>query len=467
MLGKNKILEFRQFLLKRQKEDLPFLVALSGGLDSVVLLHLCKAAGVPVVAAHMNFKLRGQESEGDAAFAKNLCQEWEIPFLYKEAPINLTQIAEENNRSLQMEARKIRYDWWKDLIRTKQVGFLLTGHHADDNLETVIHHLLRGSGIKGMAGIPEQRGRILRPLLTIPRADIYNYAKENKLSWRMDSSNLQSHYTRNYIRHEVIPLLRKMNPSLSETVARNSLRLRAETLFSQSWFIILNNKILSKREDGAVLANLEILKKLKGTLAYLEYWLAPYGFDYRQIQKIAHLDIHQTGKEFTAQEFRLVFDRQFLILEKALPKKRGPKTVINPDKEQSLSGEKGSLQFLTGILFFELTEGIKTGIQKSSLYAYINAEAFPNLKAGPWRTGDRMAPFGMKGKLKKISDLLTDAKIPTDLRRDIPVVRTETEILYLAGIRSSEKATIQPETSKVWVLRWEPNYENLRPKSAK
>ncbi len=443
------------------------MVALSGGLDSVVLLHLCKVAGVPVIAAHMNFKLRQEESDGDAAFARDLCKDWGIPFLYREAPSNLAQIAEANNRSLQMEARKIRYDWWRELIREKRVCFLLTGHHADDNLETVIHHLLRGTGIRGIAGIPEHRGRILRPLLTIPRADIYSYARENKLTWRIDSSNLQSHYTRNYIRHEVIPLLRKMNPSLSETMARNSLRVRAELEFSSGRFQSLKKQLLKPRNEDSQTADLNKLKKLTGRLAFLEYWLAPYGFDFRQIQKISAIEEHQTGKEFRAQDYRIIFNRDELILEKATPRKRGPKSVIQTEKEHQIQATEGSITFTTGTLTWTQISGDKLNVQKSGSFAYLDANEFPTLIAGPWRTGDRMAPFGMKGKLKKISDLLTDAKIPTDLRRDIPVIRFANEILWLAGIRASEKATVTKETAAIWVFEWKASYENLRPKSAK
>ena len=293
------------------------LLAVSGGLDSVVMLDLFHRSGFPVAVAHVNFQLRGEESDGDEAFVRSLAEKYGVRCFIKRA--DTLQFADENKLSIQEAAREIRYQWFEELCGQEGFEQVAVAHNADDQVETFFINLLRGSGVAGLKGMPVKRGLIIRPLLFAGRKEIERYAKEQKLPFREDSSNLLDKYLRNKIRHHLLPELEKIKKDYRRALGK-SIRYLTEDNRLLEFFVGEKQKELFQTEGDVIKIPVKALQDFPDTRALLFYLLKDSGFN-REITDAVYeaLQKAETGKIFHSAEYRLLTDRDFLILKKRQP----------------------------------------------------------------------------------------------------------------------------------------------------
>ncbi len=419
--------------------DRRVLLAVSGGLDSVVLAHLAQRAGLNFGIAHANFGLRGKESDGDEAFIQTLAETYGVPFFVKK--FKTVAFAKTSGLSIQLAARKLRYGWFDEVLDAEGFDFLATAHHRDDALETLLLNLTRGAGLAGMAAIPEQIGRVLRPLLTFSRKTLETYARENALTWREDRSNAGDDYPRNFVRHHVVPLLRELNPNLSETVGQSLDQLSAGRRLLEFHVAELRRTAWTVQGDVQRL-DLRILRQQPEPLLLLHELLRPLGFRYHQSAAIWDAKDGQPGKRFFSPTHALTLDREALL---ALPRQPNDETVFFLEKTTS------ALTTPDFTLRYRLREcdesPISTGLSTATLDA--DLLRFP-LTLRRWQPGDWFCPLGMGGKRQKISDLLVNLKIPRPLKSRVWVLESGGEIAWVVGWRVDERFRVKEATGWVW-----------------
>ena len=286
------------------------LIAISGGLDSVVLTHVCQQTNLNISLAHCNFNLRGKESDGDENFVLQIAEDLDIEVFVESFETEV--YAHQNKLSTQMAARELRYNWFEDLANQLHFDYILTAHHADDNLETFLINLTRGTGLDGLTGIPEINGNIVRPLLELSRDDIEAYAKENKLTWREDSSNASTKYLRNKLRHEVVPKLKEINPQLLQNFDKTLSYLKESNEIIEDRVADISNIIINHVSETEIHFNIEELLKLKNPKVYLFQLLKDYKFT--EWNDVTNLLESQSGKYVLSETHRLLKDRNVLIL---------------------------------------------------------------------------------------------------------------------------------------------------------
>ena len=292
-------------------KDTKLLIAISGGVDSVVLFHLLHKLNYDVSLAHCNFKLRGKESDLDEEFIKNLNQ-----ISYNQIftiIFDTEKYAKEHKLSTQIAARELRYNWFQKLITEHKFEYVLTAHHADDNLETFLIHLTRGSGLDGFTGIPKVNGNIVRPLLAFSRKEILNYAKDNDIEWREDASNASNKYIRNKIRHQVLPVLKEINPSILDSFTTTIENLQESKQIIEDRIENIASEVLEK-EANFIKIDIEKIKELSNSKAYLYQLLKSYHFtEWNDVYDLLNA---QSGKQVFSKTHRLLKDRDVLILSK-------------------------------------------------------------------------------------------------------------------------------------------------------
>lgn len=431
---------FIDFILKNKlvSKDQKLLLAVSGGLDSMVMLHLFYKAGYHAEIAHCNFQLRGADADADEAFVTQAAQQY--GFVVHTKRFETKNYATEKQLSTQMAARELRYQWFNELIESQRFNKLATAHHLNDNLETVLLNFIRGTGIDGLCGIPLCSGYMIRPLLFADRNAIKDYAISNKIQWREDQSNKDDHYQRNFLRHNVVPLLEQINPGLLHTFSNNLEK------FLASKFLIDNelSKIKSKsqKEAGSVRISKSHFDKTEtGTLLLWEM-LKEYGFNWNQTKDIIAAMNH-TGAMFYADNHILNVDREYLILKPSSLK-----------VEDILIHEgAGTFQRVGEQLHIEALE-YQHDLKAKSHEAFIDAAklAYP-LRWRNWREGDKFVPFGMKGH-KKISDFLIDEKVPLSEKEEVSILEdARGNIIWLVGFRVDDRFKVTNQTSRILRLQ--------------
>lgn len=434
-------------------QEAPLLLAVSGGLDSVVLLDLVHRAGFQYEIAHANFRLRGEESDRDERHVRALASErgatLHVRHFDTEAHATL------HGMSIQEAARELRYAWFGELCRTRPVGpgghrfRTTTAHHLDDNIETMLFHLFRGTGIAGMRGMLPDTATALRPLLFAHRSELDAHAFAMGLEWVEDRSNNVVDYDRNFLRLEVIPLLERRFPNIRRVLADNLQRFREEEvlhdLASASW----RKRLLHTDPSGGWRIPVEGLRHAPSRRTLLWQILRDYGFSPRQSGEALRLLDADTGRFIVSDTHRVLRDRAWLSIT----------ALGEPDLSVHLAGPGDSLVHTSiGTLSLQRQPvPAHAGQDRGPHFACIDTRElrYP-LVIRRWRPGDYMYPLGMRKK-KKVARILIDARIPRDRKDRVWVVESDRRILWLVGIRMDDRFRVKPSTEEVLSLQWSPS----------
>ena len=412
--------------------DKKLLIACSGGLDSTVLTRLLKELKYNISLAHCNFSLRGKESDGDEKFVASLADKLSIPIFNKT--FDTKQYASKHKISTQMAARDLRYEWFNELCAAHSFDYVLTAHHLDDDLETFFINLSRGTGLRGLTGIPEINDKTVRPLLNFSREEILNYAKDNKISWREDSSNKKSDYLRNKVRLEVLPEYKKLTDSVLSSFQQTQYHLQDSQLLVNDYMMLIQALVVTKTKEGVQL-NIQKLEELPNTNALLYELLSSYGFT--AWEDILDLLKAQSGKQVFSNTHRLVKNRGVLLLTE----------IIDQDKVEifSISADLNEIKSPLH-LEFENVNSV-TEVNRNTIYIDKEKLTFP-LELRKWKDGDVFHPFGMKGK-KKLSKFFKDEKLSLVAKEKIWVLVSDNKIVWVVGMRSDSRFKVGDDTNDI------------------
>ena len=405
------------------------MLAVSGGIDSMVMFELFYQSSYPFAVAHCNFGLRGEESDADEEFVLSRARQQGIDVHSRRIEIT---------GSIQMEARNRRYRWFFELAKAGGYSKIATAHHLDDSLETTLFNLSRGTGIKGIAGIPIQSDQIIRPLLFASREEIMAFAIARQLRWREDSSNSATHYDRNKIRKEVVPVLQSLNPSLQGTYKFTKERMDLMTALLAERVEEIRSEFY-REQDGVL--QLSWMKSPHDVLILNEL-LTPHGFNYVTSKEV-YQAIGKPGKVFQTSKWHVSMDRDSLFIQSR-------ETVQD---ERVVIDRMGTYAFGNQVL--EVTE-VKVGgedVQTRDLHTAtldVGKLAFP-LLVRRWKKGDSFQPLGMQGQ-KKVSDLLIDLKVPRAKKNDVFVLESAGVIAWVIGLRISDQFKLDGVSEKAWAF---------------
>lgn len=427
------------------RKDDRLLLAVSGGADSVALCELCMRAGFSFGIAHANFGLRGAESEEDEQFVSSLAHKYNAPCHVRRLDAAGFALAEKV--STQVAARDLRYRWFDELMR-EGYKYLLTGHHADDNIETLLMNFFRGTGIRGLHGIRSKKGYLVRPLLPFSRENLMDFLKEEALVWREDSSNLSDKYTRNYFRNTVMPLIRKVFPEVDSNLSENIRRFsEAELLYDQA--VAWNTKNLLVRKGSEIHIPILKLMMLEPVETILHEILTPYNFSARQVPEVIQLTRASQGSFTQSATHRVIRDRNWLIIA-------GKSTT---DAEHLMLDESMSnLEFASGSLRISLLSAGHFHLSPEPTKAQLDRDeiVFP-LVLRKWRPGDYFYPLGMRKK-KKISRFLIDLKLSPTEKENTWVLESANRILWVLGRRIDDRFRVTEKTREVLEIEYSLSY---------
>ncbi|MFM6954163.1 MAG: tRNA lysidine(34) synthetase TilS [Sphingobacteriaceae bacterium] len=418
------------------------LLALSGGKDSVLMAHLFKAAGYRFGLAHANFGLRAAESDEDERFCEELAKQVDVPFYTTR--FQTEAYAQAEHLSIQMAARELRYQWLEKLRQSEGFAYLAVAHHQNDSVETILLNLVRGTGVSGLHGILPKRDRLIRPLLYLTREEVDALVAQEGLPFREDSSNQSVKYSRNKLRHEVVPVLKELNPSLEHTFEQNARRMsELEELLHQR-VAELRAQLFENTADGTVRIALAPLKALHPQKTLLFELFKPYGFTESVLADLCASWNGQAGKIYPSATHELLLDRDCLYLSSALVASPQVIMVQSNQTEASWNKQHFTLQSLAIEDFV---------LEKTTEKAQLDADllVFP-LQFRSWHVGDSYQPLGMQGQ-KKLSDLFIEHKIPRNQKDSTLVLQNGNgDILWVAGMRIHERYKVGPNTKKVRIL---------------
>lgn len=412
------------------------LVAFSGGVDSVVLVDLLHKAGYTIELAHCNFQLRGQEAKDDTAFCESFAKTMNVPLhvIY----FDTKTYAAEHKLSIQMAARELRYNWFKQLKAEHHFDYILTAHHANDNVETLLVNLIRGTGIKGLLGVPEKQHFMVRPLLFATKEEIRDYALEHKLQCREDSSNQEVKYKRNFIRHQIVPELKKLNPAIEETI-HTSVQFFKQSADIVAEYAQLKFQSICKEENEQLFINIESLLKEKQKETLLFEWLHNKQFKTSQIQQLTEALVTEdkVGKQFSSATHKLVIDRTYIIV----------KAIIEEEIKEYTISSIDDIKHLPILLTFEETTNGTFSKNKNEICIPFKDAIFP-LKLRRWKQGDKFKPYGMNG-FKKLSDFFKDQKLSLFEKESVWILGNKEHIIWVVGYRMDDRCKVVEGTEKV------------------
>jgi len=416
------------------------LAAVSGGMDSVLMVHLLQSAGFNFGIAHCNFQLRGDESSGDQEFCRSLAEKLQAPF--HSIKFDTLRYGADEKISTQMAARDLRYEWFEEVRQQSGYSVIALAHHQNDAIETILLNLIRGTGIAGLHGILPKNGVLVRPLLFLGRKEIKNMIIENGLDYVEDSSNASVKYARNKIRLEVIPKLKELNPALEQTFEKNLQHFRQlETLLEQTVAGLKKDLFVFDGEE--IHLPLAALKKLAPQKLLLFNILQEFGVNETIVDDlISSLNKHP-GRVFETAGFRLILDREQLIISKNNPTEDEGILIRREDHEQDYPGYKMSI----------LHDDSPLIIKNNPLAVAVDTDLliYP-LTLRPWQQGDHFYPLGMKGN-KKISDFFIGQKVPLHQKNQIPLlINGNGEVIWVGGYRPDERYKVSKETKKVTIF---------------
>lgn len=413
-----------------------FFIAVSGGIDSMVLVDLFRKLEYEFSILHCNFQLRGTESEAETQFLRDFCRANQIQYILRY--FETEHYAKEHKLSTQLAARELRYNWFQEKLEKNNYQYLLTAHHADDNLETFIINLSRGTGLEGLTGIPKQNNYIIRPLLPFSRDEILAYAKENKLNWKEDSSNASDKYLRNKIRHQIVPILKELNPTFLGNFQKTQEFLNESQTFIEDKVNLKYSDVFQEDENKKVIS-IEKLLELQNWKTYLYHWLKPYKFT--AWNDIYNLVYANSGKQVFSEEFALLKDRETLILFKNESQK----------ETYHLNKAENSLKVPLKITKSKVDNIFNS--TKDVIFVDEDRLSFP-LEIRKWKEGDFFYPNGMQGK-KKLSKFYKDEKYSLFDKENQWLLCSNKEIVWVIGKRADERFIATKTTQNIIKLQLE------------
>jgi len=419
------------------------LLAVSGGIDSVVLFHLFVRSGYSFAVAHCNFQLRGKESDKDDHFVQDLAEEAKIQFFSRS--FETEAYSKMHGISIQMAARELRRTWFSELKQANNFDKIATAHHLNDSIETALFNLAKGTGIAGLMGIQPKKEDYVRPLLFSTRQMIEDYAALQQLKWREDRSNSSVKYSRNLIRHHVIPELKKINPNLEQTFAQTSEKIVGASAILGDVVNAKKSELLHRVKDLTVIDKLS-LAAVGNTPILVYEMLEEFGFNYTQIKDMLQSLHGQTGKVFHSGTHQITIDRKQVFIEKRQSNVHSYWKIYKDESEKHIEG----VQF-----HFEKLGAQNTSIKRDKQMAMLDLDKlrFP-LSFRHWKHGDAFFPLGMQHK-KKVSDFMIDEKIPVNLKKQMLLLLSGNDIVWLVGHRIDERYKITQYTKEIFRIYFE------------
>ncbi len=443
-----------------------WVLAVSGGVDSVVLADLCHHAGFQFVIAHCNFQLRGDESIRDENFVRSLGERYNEEVLVKH--FDTKAYAEANKSSIQVAARELRYGWFEEVIsdellvmsdKHKQQSlvskdlqlttynlqlFLATAHHADDNIETLLLNFFRGTGISGLHGILPKQGNIIRPLLFAKREEIVAYAKENNLSWVEDSSNASDKYSRNFVRHQVMPLMKTIYSQVEDNLLGNIERFKEIELIYSASIQQTKSKLIEVKGNESHIPILKLKRQTPLKTIVFEI-IKDFGFAATQTEEAIKLLDAANGSFMASASHRLIINRNWLII-----------APLQPEEALNIIIEEGikNIAYAGGTLSFETTPADNTHLPTDATIATLNADEirYP-LLLRPYKQGDYFYPLGMLKK-KKLSKFFIDQKLSKTDKERVWVIESDKRIVWVIGLRIDNRFRIKPTSKKQLTIKY-------------
>ncbi|SDG74144.1 tRNA lysidine(34) synthetase TilS [Psychroflexus sediminis] len=411
----------------------PFIIATSGGIDSVVLANLCFHLKLDFALAHCNFQLRAEASDTDARFVEDLADSMNRPFFIKK--FETETLSDEQNESIQITARNLRYGWFRELIETTSYNYLLTAHHLNDSLETFFINLSRSTGLKGLLGIPDRNDYIRRPLLIFSKEEVKNFAIEQNIEWREDQSNNSTKYLRNKVRHEVVPNLIDLNPNFLANFESSLEKLKDAELLIEDYTTLLFKTLVTKKDEHYEI-DIEKLNRFPNQKAILYQLLESFGFT--EWEDVYRLKDAQTGKKIFSASHQLTKDREKLIL-----------SSISKQSFKAADLKAGQTSLDLGNFRLNIEDVTQLGNFTSNV-AYVDKSKlqFP-LHLRTVQHGDYFYPFGMKGK-KKLSDFLKDEKISPHLKpSQLLLCNGNADVIWVLNLRIDNRYKVESTTEDI------------------
>jgi len=422
------------------QQDEKVLLAISGGIDSMVLAHLFQQTGFNYAIAHCNFQLRENESNEDQSLVDQLATKLQVPFFTTK--FDTREYAKKHKISIQMAARDLRRAWFDELLANEGYHVIATGHHLNDSLETTIFNLAKGTGISGLKGITPKNKKYIRPLMFASREMIAEYAKSNQISWSEDRSNISTKYHRNLIRHNVIPELKKINPNLEETFSFSMAKIAASGRIYKNEISKQKTELLEQAGEGFKMDKAKLTSCSEPQIILFEL-LTDFGFNFQQATDIFLSLDGQAGKCFHSEKFQLVIDRKSLFIS---PKEddENPKVFVGKNEEWiEAKGNRLSFEVI-------IPEEVNFSMDNNTAFLDLKSLEFP-LVLRKWEEGDRFQPLGMRHK-KKLSDFMIDEKIPLNLKKQVLVLTSAKDIVWVVGHRIDDRYKIDEQTTHVYKI---------------
>ena len=418
----------------------PVLVGVSGGADSIALLTVLVELGYSCIVGHCNFHLRGEESMRDECFTETYARKLGLPFV--KVDFNTRDYAAEHHLSVEMAARELRYAWFEEMRCVHDAQAIAVAHHRDDNVETVLMNLIRGSGIRGMSGIRPKNGFVVRPLLSVTRQEILQWLAERQLEYVTDSTNLSAAYTRNFIRLRVLPLLETINPSVRTAINRTAEHL-AET---ESLFAYVMADARKRVFEAENRLSIKALMQYPSPKTVLFELLKAFHFTPSSVDEIFLSLNKESGKLFFSSSHRLVKDRDCLLLS--------PLAAAGEKEVYFLTGEEGCWSGPIDLAFSRIVRTEELHIQKDKDIAYFDLDKlkFP-LVLRHWQQGDWFVPFGMQGR-KKLSDYFSDKKFSRLEKERVWLLCSGDEVIWIVGERSDNRFRVECATKRCLVVNF-------------
>ncbi len=409
----------------------PFLLACSAGLDSSVLVDLCQRSNLNFSIAHANFQLRDEDSLSDALFVRNLAEKYKKSFYLRD--FDTAGYSKRNKVSIQVAARALRYHWFADLLQEHGLSYVVTAHHADDALETFLINLSRGTGIKGLGGIPAKTGTIARPLLVFSRTVIMDYAKKHQVEWREDRTNAEKKYLRNKIRHDIVPSLKELHPTFLDNFLKTQHYLSDTVAVMEAHATEIKGRLM-KQADGNTVIPIAELSQLKPIGAYLHLLFHAYGFTaWTDIEKLLH---GQNGKEVRSGTHRLIRAHENLLLS----------PIMSSDHTEYSIHEGDSVVQAPITMTIDSSQ-YSPEMNASTLYLDKNTLKYP-LTVRKWQKGDYFYPSGMQGK-KKLAKYFKDVKMDRLSRERQWLLCSGDQIVWVIGRRADRRFLARPKSKEI------------------